>query len=320
MTKAPVDAVFTWVDDRFPGYADQLAAYAGTRHDTNPNRTRDNLDLIRYALRSLEVNLPEVRRVYLVSCRPQVPRWLKADHPDIEVVHHDQIMSPALLPTFNSFSIVSHLHLLPGLAEQFIYVEDDMLFLRRGAFDAMWRDGVPLSHFTRKRVRQLEVLDKTKESPWNLALAETCVALARRGMSADRHHVIHGPRLIEKAVWARMIDTFGDEFAVTRASRFRSAGNIPPEFLYPHYAVEQGAAITATRGETRRFEGYVSLENFAPWTWAQLRMLDRKSPFTATLNDSFENNPNPRVERMVKAWLDARFPTPSRFERQPSAD
>ena len=52
-TDTPIDVVYTWVDDTFPGYAEELARHAGKPADRNPNRTRDNLDLLRYSLRSL---------------------------------------------------------------------------------------------------------------------------------------------------------------------------------------------------------------------------------------------------------------------------
>ena len=109
----PLDLVYTWVDDSFPGYLDELNHYVADKRDTNPNRTRDNLDIIRYSQRSLARNLSGIRKIYFLTCRPQLPAWLNTDHPQIEVVHHDQIMDPAILPTYNSFAIVSHLR--PGL-------------------------------------------------------------------------------------------------------------------------------------------------------------------------------------------------------------
>ena len=30
----PIDIVYTWVDDQFPGYRDLLAQYVATSHDT----------------------------------------------------------------------------------------------------------------------------------------------------------------------------------------------------------------------------------------------------------------------------------------------
>ena len=47
-----------------------------TRHDLNPNRYRDNLSILKYSLRSLERFAPWIRRVFLVTCRPQKPAWL----------------------------------------------------------------------------------------------------------------------------------------------------------------------------------------------------------------------------------------------------
>ena len=315
MTSAQMDIVFTWVDDRFDGYADTMQGYMDDVRDTNPNRTRDNLDLLKYALRSVEENLPEFRRVYLLSCRPQVPDWMRQDHPDLRLVHHDEIMDPAILPTYNSFAIVSHLHLLPDLSETFLYLEDDMLIRRRGLLDALHRSGMPLSLFKAAKTRRLDELDTAKDSPWNLAMGTANAALAREFADRPRQYTIHGPRLFHKAAFADMVERFSPEITDTRASRFRSGTNVPSEYLYPHYAVEQGEAVAGTQAEAKAVGGYASLENFAPWTWWQLQLLKWRDPFVATLNDSFEHNPNPRVEKMVRNWLETSFPVPSRFER-----
>src|SRR5262245_45524529 len=120
MTNDEIDVVYTWVDDTWPGYADLLRQHASNRHDLNPNRTRDNLELLRFSLRSLAAFVPWARRVYLVSCRPQVPAWLNTDR--ITVVHHDAFIPREHLPTFNSFAIVSNLHRIPNVARRFVYV------------------------------------------------------------------------------------------------------------------------------------------------------------------------------------------------------
>ena len=125
-----IDLVYTWVDDSFPGYREQLLSYSNNSHDRNPNRTRDNLELLRYSLRSTEQYLPWVRNIYIVSCRPQIPEWLNTMADNITIVHHDEIMDEHHLPTFNSFAIVSCIHRIPGLSRYFLYVEDDMLFGR----------------------------------------------------------------------------------------------------------------------------------------------------------------------------------------------
>ncbi|SHI59523.1 Stealth protein CR2, conserved region 2 [Shimia gijangensis] len=315
----PIDLVYTWVDDSFPGYQETLNDYVSDKHDSNPNRTRDNLDIIRYSLRSTAKNLKGIRRIYFVSCRPQVPAWLNVDHPQIEVVHHDQIMSQDILPTFNSFCIVSHLHLLPGISRRFLYIEDDMLVMSPDLLPALFApDGMPYAHFKPLQVQTLDKLDPVKSSPWNLSLATANQALSQRFGSEPRNHIIHGPQIMDTESCEAMCRNYAELIDKTRHSRFRAGDNVPPEWLSRHLAVEIGAAVKADWSLSRKIQGYVSLENFAPWTWWQLKWVNRRKPLSITLNDSFESTPNPRVEAMVRTQLEQWFPEPSPFEIEDS--
>ncbi len=66
----PIDVVYTWVDDALPGYREALLAHAAGSGDSSPDRTRDNLGLLRYSMRSLERFVPWIRRVVLVKHMP----------------------------------------------------------------------------------------------------------------------------------------------------------------------------------------------------------------------------------------------------------
>ncbi len=310
----PMDIVYTWVDDSFPGYLEELNRHAADPRDLNPNRTRDNLDVIRYSLRSVARNCPWVRKIHFLSCRPQVPAWLNTDHPQLNVVHHDQIMDPAILPTFNSFGIVSHLHLIPDLTERFVYCEDDMLVMSPGLGAALFApDGRPYVHLDTRRVDPAP--DPARASPWNLALANADRALSARFGGGGRRHVVHAPFIMDAAACRDMCEVYGPEIAATRNAKFRGADNVPPEFLVRHHAAETGRAVIAPAALSRKVQGYVAVENFAPWTWWQLRRTASRAPLSVTLNDSFGDRPNPRVVAMVRAALDRWFPDPSPFEK-----
>ncbi len=309
------DVVFTWVDDAFPGYLESLNEYSTDKRDLNPNRTRDNLDLIRYAMRSVARYLPEARRIYLFTCRPQVPTWLNTDHPKIRLVHHDEVISRDDLPTFSSFAIVSHLHLLPDLTQRFVYFEDDFLANSPNLLNALSDDdGQPVVHFGRHWIAPAAKLNTKTSSPWNLALANADGLLSERFRPGPRRQAIHGPQLFDRDIWAAAIADFPDVFKATRKARFRAGNGIPPEQFIPHYAVETGQAELAPMKQARKVEGYVSLENFLPWTWMQLKTVERRNPSSIALNDSFGDNPNTRVERLVKRWLQLRFPDPAPWE------
>ncbi|MCG6902399.1 MAG: stealth conserved region 3 domain-containing protein [Rhodobacter sp.] len=313
--KEPIDIVYTWVDDSFAGYREELNRYVADKRDTNPNRTRDNLDIIRYSMRSVARYLPQVRKIHFVSCRPQIPAWLDPDHPKLDIVHHDRIMAPGILPTFNSFCIVSHLHLIPGLSRRFVYFEDDMLAMSPDLHGALFApDGRPLVHCSPDRVLPLHRLNPATSSPWNLSLANADAALSDRFGPGPRQHVIHGPQVMDVDVCEAMCREFPALIETTRRSRFRGIDNVPPEFLARHMAVETGAAVLAGWGQSSRVQGYVSLENFAPWTWWQLRRVEARKALSVTLNDSFGGRPNPRVEAMVRARLHRWFPDPAPWE------
>src|SRR3954471_21825298 len=113
--------VYTWVDDSWEGYRGERDLYAAKPDDRDPARSRDNLDLLKYSLRSLATYAPWAGTIYIVTMRPQVPRWLDLSHPRIKIVHHDQFMPAEILPTFNSFSILSHLHAIPDIGNRFVY-------------------------------------------------------------------------------------------------------------------------------------------------------------------------------------------------------
>lgn len=314
---APVDVVITWVDDRTPGYRDMLRAHAKAVPDLDPARTRDNLELLRYGLRALERHAPWVNHVYLLTCRPQAPAWLSEAHPRLTLVHHDEVIPAALLPTFNSFAIISHMHLIPGLSDTFLYLEDDMLFLKDVTLaDFVSPDGRPLVFEKGSATpRHDTIRDPATERPWNLALAESNRLLDQAFGPARRGYVNHVPLLIDKAEWQAMTERFPDAFAATRASRFRAAGNVAPEYLYPQAMLAQGKAVRASPEVRRASCGYVPLEDIWPVTAFALWQVARRHPKWVTLNDNFGNHPSRIAERLARRFLERAAPQPSAFER-----
>lgn len=313
----PIDIVYTWVDDAWPGYREGLSKYAQTPVDRDPSRTRDNLDLLRYSLRSVDRFAPWVRNIFLLTCRPQVPPWLNTDHPQIRVVHHDEIMQPAILPTFNSLAIISHLHLIPGLSETFIYLEDDMLL--RSALDPAsmvtgdgrlkvypWRYWSP---------RWQDIANPEAERPWNLALAESNRLLNQRFGEQRRRQLCHMPRLLNREHWRQLMVEFADGITATRTSRFRKLGNVAPEFIYPWMMLAKGKAEMATEAEAGGRSGYVPLENFWPVTVLSLLKAKWRGAHWVTFNDNLPEHPSIITESLVRWQLQAWFPVASRFER-----
>ncbi|XP_061768562.1 N-acetylglucosamine-1-phosphotransferase subunits alpha/beta-like [Nerophis ophidion] len=91
------------------------------------NRFEDNAAL-RHSLRSVEKYAPWVRHIFIVT-NGQIPFWLNLENPQVSVVTHKEIfLNHSHLPTFSSPAIESNLHRIPGLAQKFIYLNDDVMF------------------------------------------------------------------------------------------------------------------------------------------------------------------------------------------------
>jgi len=123
---SPIDIVYTWVNGSDPAFLRQLTHQDKTRSDTAEDTAQSrfqDFNQLLYSLRSIEMYAPWANRVFIVT-NGQVPFWLNETHATI--VTHDTIFDdPTHLPTFNAQAIEANLHRIPGLAENFIYFNDD---------------------------------------------------------------------------------------------------------------------------------------------------------------------------------------------------
>ena len=58
-----------------------------------------------------------------------------------------------------------------------------------------------------------------------------------------------------------MIAAWPEELVRTRASRFRAAGNVAPEYLYPYFAWYEGRARRVPIAESYRDAYYQGIDN-----------------------------------------------------------
>ncbi|HEX6757167.1 MAG TPA: hypothetical protein VF086_01965, partial [Propionibacteriaceae bacterium] len=90
-------------------------------------------DEIRFCLRSIRNYAPWVRTIWLVT-DSQVPAAIdrrRAELDNIRIVDHREIFRgyEQLLPTFNSLAIETMLWRIEGLADRFVYFNDDMMLV-----------------------------------------------------------------------------------------------------------------------------------------------------------------------------------------------
>jgi hypothetical protein len=241
-----VDVVFSWVDGADPALSSSrgrwLAHVVLGDGDDADARTRQ-IDELRYALRSVHQNAPWVRRIFIAT-DSRLPNWLIADHPQVTVVRSaEHFPNPGVLPTFNSHAVESQLHHIEGLAEHFLYCNDDMFVGRRVA-PSMFFTPAGISRFIESPVRIGGGAVSVSRSGHENAARNNRRLLADRFGYVITRHLAHSPAPLRRSVLAELEAEFPGDFAATAASRFRSATDISvTNSLYHYYALLTGRAV-----------------------------------------------------------------------------
>jgi len=130
-----IDLVITYVNSGSAEFQQELEdakkkfAKQPIPFSTNRNCFTDNGDL-RYLLRSIDMYGQIFRKIFLVVAdESQFPSWLKPIGRLHVVYHRDIWYNASELPNFNSLTIETNLHHIKGLAEQYVYCNDDQAFL-----------------------------------------------------------------------------------------------------------------------------------------------------------------------------------------------
>lgn len=140
-----IDFVVTWVDMNDPKWQADFAKFSGkidnTKNEVNVARFRD-YGLLKYWFRGIEKFAPWVRKIHFVTCG-QHPDWLDINHPKLNLVNHEDYMPKASLPAFNSNLIEIYMHKIPGLAENFVYFNDDFFITNHVSKERFFKNGLP---------------------------------------------------------------------------------------------------------------------------------------------------------------------------------
>ena len=144
-TDGRIDFVIAWVDGSDPEWRAQKARYApqdGAGRGADGEARYRDWDLLRYWLRGAERFAPWVGTIHFVTCG-HLPAWLNTAHPKLHIVRHEDFIPAEYLPTFSSHTIELNLHRIPGLAERFVYFNDDMFLTAPVRETDFFRRGLP---------------------------------------------------------------------------------------------------------------------------------------------------------------------------------
>jgi hypothetical protein len=311
----PVDVVYTWVDDQDPEFLASLNSHLppGRRNRTTTSAARfKSHDELKYSLRSLHAYAPWVNRIFIVT-NGQRPAWALAN-PKLQFIHHEQILEPDYLPTFNSHVIGSALHKIPGLSERYIYFNDDVLLLRpldiTRAFSVA---GKSYAYITQDRLAAGAATDFETATEWAGKTARDLIE-GHWGHLFDRRfsHMFHAQR---RSVAETCESLFPEAYDAMRRNKFRQMNDVLCCSFLHHYA---GYLSGETLFRTERGH-YISVRSkTAPGEFS--RLLEAQGEPDG-LNVMCLNDYEPaggglsNYEETLSRFLDAYYPSPSPYER-----
>ncbi|MBB0228700.1 stealth conserved region 3 domain-containing protein [Streptomyces calidiresistens] len=241
----PVDVVYTWVDDTDPEWRARKAAYSGEEHHPEADGVGrfHNRDELRFSLRSLHQYAPWVRTVHIVTDR-QVPEWLDTAHPRVRVVDHRDIFDdPECLPTFNSRAIESRLHHIEGLADHFLYFNDDMLLARPVLPEHFFCSNGITRFFPSRSVIPPGSVTR-EDRPVDAAQKNNRDLIRERFGTVPTQKMKHIPYALRRDILLEIEKEFPEWHRNTARNRFRAHDDISiPSALHHHYAHQTARAV-----------------------------------------------------------------------------
>lgn len=309
-----IDMVFSWVDGTSSEFqrarAQRMQSYVVGDGDDSDARFRQ-IDELKYALRSVYLYAPWVRRIFIATDSP-APDWL-GEHPRVTIVRsHEFFADLDALPTHNSHAVESQLHRIEGLSEHFIYSNDDMFFGRPVRPDMFFSPG-GITRFIEAATRIGLGEPNPERSGFENAARVNRALLQRRFGRITTRHLEHAATPLRRSVMAELEREFPEDFARTAASAFRSSSDISvTNSLYHYYALMTGRAVVQTDATVRYVE--TTLAHAATEMDGILK--SRDYDFFCLNDGSKPEISVAKRTRNVRSFLERYFSIPAAWERQ----
>lgn len=308
-----VDLVYLWVDGNDPEWRKKHNAMKGIEIDDPSEDCAGryaNNDELKYSLRAVEKYAPWIHRIFIVT-DSQIPSWIDTSDPRIRIVDHTEILPPEALPTFNSCIIEQTLFRIPDLSEHFLYSNDDMFFNRPvEKSDFFTADGLPIIRFIRRPFRKFSLWYRKNIRHKHIDYYNHSIHLSALLVESkfgkyitDKPH--HNIDAYCKSLYTHTFEVFRNEIEPTLVNHLRSENDIQRSIYSYLPVVENKCRVmhvnmkTSYRLHIHRHRHYDRMKRFNPMFFC--------------VNDSEYASDNDR--RIMREFLDARFPEKSCFEK-----
>ena len=282
------------------------------KHINNDRRFRDYGSL-KAVLRSIDLYAPWINNVYLVvQSESQVPDWVNRDI--VKIVLHEDFIPKEYLPTFNCNTIETHLHLIPGLSEKFIYFNDDTVLNNMN---------YPEDYFIGDKCVNYIICTNTdriinNDSIFYQSLRFSNTHKLYKTIGTELSYTYfnsHGPTPLLKSVCAEIYNKININ---PHISAFREKTNLTQE-LFTIYALYRRKLILLKNSRNRNYTLNKSSGGIIPSYIDEFKLffLDNDKYKTICVNDVFENDDIQDINILldeIRNILNIKFNKMSKYE------
>lgn len=324
-----IDIVYLWCDGsdkRFVADKKKYLAEETAEMDveaTGALRFYDNEEL-KYSLRSLEKYASWINHVFIVTDR-QCPKWLNREYSKVTIVDHSEILPPEDIPTFESLAIEYRLYKIPGLAEKFLYANDDMFFGSKVSPEFFFLDNKPIvrvsSYPKIKKILSAKEFNTVfaNSSLWLRTNLHTWKILQESYGQNKLYLLHHNIDAYIKSEFKSIVETYAKQLASTLHGRFRKENNISRMLLGLDCAYRGSGILKVVKKMNFRqkhlwwsaqdcCESYTGSENSKT-----IKQIKRFKPNLFCINADKNNRLEDKLK--IKEFMQEILPRPSKFEK-----
>ena len=255
-----IDVVITWVDGADPVHRKKREEYRENKikFDDIDGETRFiSVGEIAYCIASINRFAPFVRKIFIVTDNqdPGINGKLKDYLSDnfnriipMEIVSHETIFKgyEQYLPTFNSISIETMLFRIPGLAEHFVYFNDDVVLINKTSPETFFENGKAIAYgywHTKWTAALLRAIRKKKNGHKSFTLRDSILNSANLvGLKSKFFRHRHTPHAMSRSILEEIYNTYPNLLEENIRFRFRDGSQFNPQALFQNYALPKAKA------------------------------------------------------------------------------
>ncbi|HLP04784.1 MAG TPA: Stealth CR1 domain-containing protein [Paludibacter sp.] len=261
-TPQPVDVVISWVDGNDPAHKKKIQPFlnpqARKSQDIAGPTRYNSVGEIFYSVASIFRFAPFVRKIFIIADEqdPGLDDFISKNFPEskiqIEIVDHAVLFRgyEHVLPVFNSRAIETCTYRIPGLSENYVYLNDDFFLVRPVGYDDWFRGDRIVAYGQWRSIlldRLLWLVKPMKNGHKPVGFKDSMITSARKLDRKWRYfHLEHMPHPLKKSVLEHFYTARPDLFESNISHKFRSSKQFNTQALYYMLMFEAKSAILAS--------------------------------------------------------------------------